>query len=445
MATINENFEALKTAKADIKTGMENLGVDLTGVPFTQYGEKLKGIQAGSGSEEVVIEFPEPFDSSRTIYYFQVDKDKVLLSASGTPVFGLWVYTISTKSWKKLYETHYWANFQKVADKCLITSPSSDTTSGILVYDLSTDTVEQKYTYGNKYNVFYVIENKCLISSSSESRGLLLFDTSLNTITSLYNGDRFVGFSLFKGKVLCNRQYNGISLYNPEDNSLVEITDSEGAAINGGNYKELGNKCLISSVSSITKGIWIYYENETTAKKIYSTGDYWNTFQEVEGGCLIGSGNSSGGYGILLYQSSDDTIISPYTSTRGWNGFQALPDGNCLIFSYITSNSGILLYDSIDHTITKKYSNYYSWENFKMIGNDCLISNNLYADSGIVLYKSNDKTITRIYSKGYGYDTFAEDENGCVVSSSDVSKSYLVVYYNKHTQQATTKALKLGV
>lgn len=45
MATISENLEALKTAKTNIKSGFEGLGVDLTGVPFTQYGDKFADIQ----------------------------------------------------------------------------------------------------------------------------------------------------------------------------------------------------------------------------------------------------------------------------------------------------------------------------------------------------------------------------------------------------------------
>ena len=42
MATISENLEALKTAKANIKSAIENKGQDLTGIPFTQYGQKLE-------------------------------------------------------------------------------------------------------------------------------------------------------------------------------------------------------------------------------------------------------------------------------------------------------------------------------------------------------------------------------------------------------------------
>ena len=41
MATISENLQTLNEAKAAIKTAIENKGVDMTDVPFTQYGEKI--------------------------------------------------------------------------------------------------------------------------------------------------------------------------------------------------------------------------------------------------------------------------------------------------------------------------------------------------------------------------------------------------------------------
>lgn len=50
MATISENLEALKVAKANIKSAIEEKGQDLTDVPFTQYGEKILNIVSGSSS-----------------------------------------------------------------------------------------------------------------------------------------------------------------------------------------------------------------------------------------------------------------------------------------------------------------------------------------------------------------------------------------------------------
>lgn len=44
MATISENLQALNEAKVAIKTAIENKGVDMTDVPFTQYGEKIGGM-----------------------------------------------------------------------------------------------------------------------------------------------------------------------------------------------------------------------------------------------------------------------------------------------------------------------------------------------------------------------------------------------------------------
>lgn len=44
MATINENLQTLNEAKLAIKTAIENKGVDLTDVPFTEYAEKINDV-----------------------------------------------------------------------------------------------------------------------------------------------------------------------------------------------------------------------------------------------------------------------------------------------------------------------------------------------------------------------------------------------------------------
>lgn len=42
MATISENLQTLNEAKLAIKTAIENKGIDLTDVPFTEYAEKIE-------------------------------------------------------------------------------------------------------------------------------------------------------------------------------------------------------------------------------------------------------------------------------------------------------------------------------------------------------------------------------------------------------------------
>lgn len=47
MATISENLLALNETKQAIKTAIENKGQDLTGVPFTDYANKISEIASG--------------------------------------------------------------------------------------------------------------------------------------------------------------------------------------------------------------------------------------------------------------------------------------------------------------------------------------------------------------------------------------------------------------
>lgn len=52
MATVAENLQTLNEAKSAIKMAIEAKGQDMTDVPFTQYAEKIEGIQAGGDDGE---------------------------------------------------------------------------------------------------------------------------------------------------------------------------------------------------------------------------------------------------------------------------------------------------------------------------------------------------------------------------------------------------------
>lgn len=49
MATIAENLQTIQNIKQDIKTAIENKGVDMTNTPFSEYSTKIDGISAGGG------------------------------------------------------------------------------------------------------------------------------------------------------------------------------------------------------------------------------------------------------------------------------------------------------------------------------------------------------------------------------------------------------------
>ena len=49
--TISDKLQELIRIKQDIKTAIENKGVDLTDVPFTEYAEKIDEIETGGGGD----------------------------------------------------------------------------------------------------------------------------------------------------------------------------------------------------------------------------------------------------------------------------------------------------------------------------------------------------------------------------------------------------------
>ena len=62
MATLIENLDAINNCKEDIKTALENKGVDMTGVVFSGYAEKINSLQLESGDT------PTPTPSADYIY-----------------------------------------------------------------------------------------------------------------------------------------------------------------------------------------------------------------------------------------------------------------------------------------------------------------------------------------------------------------------------------------
>lgn len=55
MATIAENLQTIQNIKQDIKTAIENKGVDMTNTPFSEYSTKIDEITAGGGSNTFVV------------------------------------------------------------------------------------------------------------------------------------------------------------------------------------------------------------------------------------------------------------------------------------------------------------------------------------------------------------------------------------------------------
>ena len=60
--TLIDNLNAIDNCKKDIKTALENKGVDMTGVAFAGYAEKINALQLESGDS------PAPTPSSDYIY-----------------------------------------------------------------------------------------------------------------------------------------------------------------------------------------------------------------------------------------------------------------------------------------------------------------------------------------------------------------------------------------
>lgn len=92
MATIAENLQTIINIKADIKTAIENKGVDMSNTPFTEYSTKIDEISSGgeSGSslvspyfspeELLVIKANWGYDPISYVYYYVKDVDNFMVT-----------------------------------------------------------------------------------------------------------------------------------------------------------------------------------------------------------------------------------------------------------------------------------------------------------------------------------------------------------------------------
>lgn len=463
MSTIAENLLALQQAKNDIKSAIESKGQDLTDVPFTEYGNKIISISAGGG-KEIELELPSEFETATTFYWVAPTNDKLLFS-SGSTTTGLWVYTISTKTWVKASDAEgTYSTFQQVTDtKWLITRYSSSG-GGIHVYDVTTDTVTLVYNnaFGSKLIPF---KSKCIIGATGINRGLLVYNAEDDSVKKIYDngydwntqipanddivflgGRAFVVYDYrtdivielhttrafsYKIQVAENKFLFSTSGSDPSGLWLCNLTDESFTQISETGYAfqyamNVGTKWLIASSVTSSPGVYKYDSSDDSVQQIYSTGCRWGRYGNVVGNKVLLS-NSDSNNGLLRYDA--DTNICELIKTDGtsWEFHQNL--GNkCLVCSS-TGNFGIWLYNADTDVLTQLYDKGYRWSAFKVFGTKCVIGSGTSGtnQTGIFLYNSVDDSFVQLYDKGSFWNIFMDVGGKCLIGSSYYS-SGMVVY-----------------
>lgn len=277
------------------------------------------------------------------------------------------MYNQETETFSKLPINVKMATYgARIGNKFLFSSNGTNSTYdvGIWLYDMDSNTGSRIYTAGLKWKYFYLVGNRCFISSAKTGLGVLMFNAEDDSITQVSTEDNVVSFQAIGNKVLFgkNVDYRYVGVYNVDDGTYANVAVGLST---GGIWKDfqlVGNKVLVSDSGPYRyQGSTIYsYNPETnTFKSLTSDGRQWVNFQVVGNKCLIGSSVeefSSGYYGVKLYDSETDSLTSYFNNSASYKLYDTfeLDGDNCYIWSsHLSINNRLLYYKASDSSVTE--------------------------------------------------------------------------------------------
>lgn len=403
-----------------------------------------KIVVISAGGKAIDVPMPNEFAEVDFVYYFVVNDNTVLFSYDYAYA-GLWIYKISSGQWTHVY-TEYgsWRYFQKMGDKCLITSLTSN--SGVLLYDASDDSVTRIHSSAYGWSRFIVFGNKCLlISTDDDAPQILLYNAITNEITEVYNNGyvwryfQIVGDKcLFSGDSSSNP---GILVYDSNDDS-VDLIHTTG--YNWRYFQVIGDKCLISSNNSSSKGLLVYNSTNNTIRQLYDGGYSWEWFTVVGDKCFISGRLSTIAPGLLYYNSSEDSMTLIMSKGYRWTHINTVGNNKYLISSDAsgTDNYGVFLFDASTNITTQKYTSGYKWKYCVKVEDKYLISSELTL--GLLSYDPNIEGMSKIYQMGAYYTQITAHEDGYYVECGDKSLNERTLYYTPSDNKCVLAKIFIG-
>ena len=402
------------------------------GTELTLYCDDSSG-----GTKTITINLPEEFADASEVYYVDVTKDKLLISANNTNV-GIWLYNIHLNQLTQIHNTGYnFKYFQQLTDTVWMIS-SATYTDGVYKYDEINDTIIQIYNRGYEWTYWHkVTDTKWLASSDGNfATGMWVYHLNTDTFVKLLSTDSTYRVKSEYVYKLSNEIWlyssgasasHGLYQYNTVTDEVIKLT-------NYGGYCDLfikvNNKYMLCSSSTNSTYLLQYDLLNNTATQLsesVSVYKYIRKITEVKW-LITSTENRTATNGIHLYNAESGELTRIYTEGYGL-GVVAIIENKVLLstLAYSSNNLGILLYNTDDDTVTQIYSTGQQWKFAQRIGSKCLISS-AYTSGGILLYNADDDTVTQIYSIGKNWQYFQLINDKCLINTSEGSSNGILVY-----------------
>ena len=423
----------------------------------------------------ITVELPEAFKNSNAMYYVKISNDKILISSNSA---GLYEYTISSKSWKFLYNEGSYRSYDtyiQVSKIKWVVGGFGGTSAKTLLYNSENGTVTDlgiKRGYGG---IKQVSENKCLFVSTTSGnydKGIYKLNLLDDSVEQIYTEGNYLGkiTELPSGKFLIMSTQTGFNkflIYNPLNDEFLEI-ESDLYNLQFSNY--IGNKVIFSAnsyrdwyvfdedsfqftqflqteknsltyivknskaliyTSQATGKLYVFNVNDSSVKEL-TTSAYNPTFIDFENGDTMICSTSV--EGLYLYRFQDDSYETITASGKAPLYYTIIE--NRIVLRFTSGNTGIFVYTHDDNSFVKIANDgYYSGNHLKISDSKYL----LFATQHFIIYnpitnEAVDKG--KLNNMAKNFNVYEKDNIGnYYLSCSNKDSDPPVIYYNSTTDE----------
>ena len=192
------------------------------------------------------------------------------------------------------------------------------------------------------------------------------------------------------------------------------------------NSQKLKNGDYLFSFKNL-EGVYFYDHETKRFEQKYATDKGWEYFNEVEGGCLIGS-QKSDLEGLLFFDNETKSISKIYEGGKGLFRFENVK-GGCLI-SGAALNSGIHYFDNATKQVVQKHSTGDNWQ-FKSVAEGALA----VGSEGVYYFDNTTKELTQKSEEGHTYPNFIDVKGGLLISGGGKG----ILFFDASTKEVSQK------
>lgn len=289
MGTTTNKLSKLLDTKENIKLAIESKGVTVGNIPFSQYPEKISGIQSGGQEEDFIKDIPafleeklleaislhEPDDYTiGNIYGFPANEDNMTAISNNWSTSSSTIYIYSDNEYCYGKHTHTFDTSRDLITGsgkmryriCLIKNSNMNISSGFEIIKCLKNGID----FLVKGSPVYCIEkNVCFLSDIFECFGL--YYHKIIDCRPSYNLSGMAGYRGVSPKIVSGFNYEGVASF--KHGGATDIKNFSNIYMNQVGFEFYNSEITVDSIIEIFKGLLPVTDETTHTVKFegYST------------------------------------------------------------------------------------------------------------------------------------------------------------------------------